>query len=163
MPTVTRKKAMKRQEILFSNCDPSSIQTLRHGYSTTVEDAGSPIKAEEYDESPALDAGLLASAQAVEHYEICRYGILVTWASERGYNGAAKLLKEGLAEEEETDELLNDLPRVQSTPLQYRKPPSSRRNELQSTALGPRPASPIGGFSTPPAARSPSCWQAEPS
>jgi ferritin-like metal-binding protein YciE len=63
----------------------------------------------EFDDSPALDAGLLAGAQAVEHYEISRYGTLKTWASELGLNEAVKLLDETLAEEKRTDELLSKL------------------------------------------------------
>ena len=57
----------------------------------------------------ALNAGLLAACQAVEHYEISRYGTLATWADELGLSKAAKLLKETLAEEEETDEALSEL------------------------------------------------------
>lgn len=58
---------------------------------------------------PALDAGLLAAAQAVEHYEISRYGTMATWAEEMGMNDVAQLLKETLAEEEATDESLTEL------------------------------------------------------
>jgi ferritin-like metal-binding protein YciE len=64
---------------------------------------------EEFGDSPALDAGLLAGAQAVEHYEISRYGTLKTWASELGLTGAGKLLDETLVEEKRTDELLTEL------------------------------------------------------
>jgi ferritin-like metal-binding protein YciE len=64
---------------------------------------------EEFGDSPALDAGLLAGAQAVEHYEISRYGTLKTWASELGLSEAAKLLDETLVEEKRTDELLTEL------------------------------------------------------
>ena len=64
---------------------------------------------EEYKGSPAHDAGLLAAAQAVEHYEISRYGTLRTWAEELGLNGAAKLLQQTLDEEEATDEALTAL------------------------------------------------------
>ena len=46
----------------------------------------------EYKGSPALDAGLLAAAQAVEHYEMSRYGTLRTWAEELGLDEAADLL-----------------------------------------------------------------------
>src|SRR6201998_2589738 len=53
----------------------------------------------EFKGKPALDAGLLAAAQAVEHYEIARYGTLRTWASELGLSQAAKLLETTLAEE----------------------------------------------------------------
>lgn len=63
----------------------------------------------EYKGSPALDAGLISSAQAVEHYEITRYGTLATWADELGLTKAAKLLKQTLAEEEDTDESLSQL------------------------------------------------------
>jgi ferritin-like metal-binding protein YciE len=64
---------------------------------------------EEYKGSPALDAGLLAAAQAVEHYEISRYGTLRTWAEELGYTKAAKLLQQTLDEERATDAALTKL------------------------------------------------------
>src|SRR5206468_6740108 len=63
----------------------------------------------EYKGSPALDAGLLAAAQAVEHYEISRYGTLKTWAEELGLADAAELLEETLEEEEATDEALTEI------------------------------------------------------
>jgi ferritin-like metal-binding protein YciE len=63
----------------------------------------------EFKGSPALDAGLLASAQAVEHYEIARYGTLRTWAEELGLDDASKLLQETLDEEEATDQALTEL------------------------------------------------------
>ena len=52
---------------------------------------------------PALDAGLLAAAQAVEHYAISRYGTLRAWAEELGLNEAVEVLQETLEEEEGTD------------------------------------------------------------
>lgn len=64
---------------------------------------------EEFKGSPALDAGILASAQAVEHYEISRYGTLVTWANQLGMKDAAKLLGQTLDEEKKTDVLLTKL------------------------------------------------------
>jgi ferritin-like metal-binding protein YciE len=63
----------------------------------------------EYKGSPALDAGLLAAAQAVEHYEISRYGTLKAWAKELGLNDAARLLEETLKEEEKTDKTLSQI------------------------------------------------------
>ncbi|HWX14516.1 MAG TPA: DUF892 family protein, partial [Methylocella sp.] len=63
----------------------------------------------EYKGSPALDAGLLAAAQAVEHYEISRYGTLRAWAEELGLNEAVELLQETLEEEEATDEALTEI------------------------------------------------------
>jgi ferritin-like metal-binding protein YciE len=64
---------------------------------------------EEYKNSPALDAGLLAVAQAVEHYEISRYGTLKAWAEELGREDAANLLDETLEEEKDTDAALSEL------------------------------------------------------
>ncbi|PIO97005.1 conserved hypothetical protein [uncultured Pleomorphomonas sp.] len=58
---------------------------------------------EEFAGSEAIDAGLIAAAQAVEHYEIARYGTMCRWAELIGQKQAAKLLKETLAEEEATD------------------------------------------------------------
>jgi ferritin-like metal-binding protein YciE len=64
---------------------------------------------DEYEDTPALDAGLLAAAQAVEHYEISRYGTLKSWADKLGLKEAVKLLDETLAEEKKTDELLSKI------------------------------------------------------
>ena len=64
---------------------------------------------EMFADSKALDAGMIAAAQAVEHYEMSRYGALVTWAEELQMDDAAKLLRQTLEEEKETDELLSDL------------------------------------------------------
>ena len=64
---------------------------------------------EEFKGTPALDAGLLAAAQAVEHYEISRYGTLRTWAQELGLDDAVELLQATLDEEEATDEALTEI------------------------------------------------------
>jgi ferritin-like metal-binding protein YciE len=64
---------------------------------------------DEYKNMPALDAGLLAAAQAVEHYEISRYGTLKCWAAELGYTEAVKLLDATLSEEKKTDAALTKL------------------------------------------------------
>ena len=63
----------------------------------------------DYKGSPALDAGLLAAAQAVEHYEISRYGTLIAWAEELGLDDAVTLLQETLEEEKATDEALTEI------------------------------------------------------
>ncbi|TPG42727.1 ferritin-like domain-containing protein [Sphingomonas koreensis] len=64
---------------------------------------------DEFMGSPALDAGLISSAQAVEHYEITRYGTLKRWAIVLGMKDAAKLLDETLRQEGATDESLTAL------------------------------------------------------
>jgi ferritin-like metal-binding protein YciE len=63
----------------------------------------------EFKGKAALDAGLLAAAQAVEHYEIARYGTLKTWAAELGFDEAVRQLQATLAEEKTTDEILTKL------------------------------------------------------
>jgi ferritin-like metal-binding protein YciE len=73
-----------------------------------ILDEGKEIM-KEFKGSPALDAGLLAAAQAVEHYEISRYGTLKTWAEELGLPKAVELLNETLQEEKKTDETLTEL------------------------------------------------------
>ncbi len=64
---------------------------------------------EEFKGSPALDAGLISAAQAVEHYEIARYGTLKTWAKQLGLDKAVVLLDQTLQEEGATDKALSKL------------------------------------------------------
>jgi ferritin-like metal-binding protein YciE len=64
---------------------------------------------EDFKGSSALDAGLISSAQAVEHYEIARYGTLKNWASQLGMKEAVTLLDETLQQEGATDEALTKL------------------------------------------------------
>src|ERR1700712_1607631 len=73
-----------------------------------ILDEGKEIM-DEYKGTSALDAGLLAAAQAVEHYEISRYGTLKTWAGKLGLKDAVKLLDQTLAEEKKTDDALTKL------------------------------------------------------
>jgi ferritin-like metal-binding protein YciE len=72
-----------------------------------VEEGQEIIK--EYKGTEALDAGLLAAAQSVEHYEISRYGTLRTWAEQLGLKDAVSLLDKTLAEEKKTDDALTQL------------------------------------------------------
>ncbi len=64
---------------------------------------------EEVEDPEVGDAGMIANAQAVEHYEITRYGTLVAWAEELGMKDAAKLLQQTLDEEKATDKKLSEL------------------------------------------------------
>jgi ferritin-like metal-binding protein YciE len=73
-----------------------------------ITDEGAEIM-KSYKGSPALDAGLLSAAQAVEHYEISRYGTLIGWAEELGLEEAVSLLEETLEEEKATDEALTKI------------------------------------------------------
>ena len=64
---------------------------------------------DEYRDSPALDAGFFPRAQAVEHYEISRYGTLIAWANELGLTEAVPLLEATLEQEKATDEAFSQL------------------------------------------------------
>ena len=64
---------------------------------------------DEFKGTPALDAGLISAAQAVEHYEITRYGTLKRWAEVLGMQDAVKLLDQTLSEESQTDKDLTGL------------------------------------------------------
>jgi ferritin-like metal-binding protein YciE len=64
---------------------------------------------EEYKGTEALDAGMVAAAQVVEHYEIARYGTLKQWAQQLGIKDAVRLLDQTLQEERKTDEALTSL------------------------------------------------------
>ena len=73
-----------------------------------ILDEGKEIM-DEYKGCEALDAGMLAAAQAVEHYEISRYGTLKQWATQLGMKDAARLLDQTLQEEKKTDASLTTL------------------------------------------------------
>ncbi|ARM86650.1 stress response protein YciF [Rhizobium sp. CIAT894] len=64
---------------------------------------------EEFKGTPALDAGLISAAQAVEHYEIARYGTLKTWAATLGHKDVVGLLDQTLQQETATDKTLSQL------------------------------------------------------
>ncbi len=72
-----------------------------------IEEASEIMK--EAKDDTVRDAGMLAAAQAVEHYEISRYGTLKAWAEKLGLDDAAELLGETLDEEVATDEKLTEL------------------------------------------------------
>ena len=80
-----------------------------------ILDEGKEIM-DEYKGTEALDAGLLAAAQAVEHYEIARYGTLKAWATKLGMKEAVKLLDETLQQEHKTDEALTTLALAEVNP-----------------------------------------------
>ena len=71
---------------------------------------------EDYRDTQALDAALIASAQAVEHYEITRYGTLCRWAKDLGMNDAADILAQTLEEETATDEGLTEIAEAYANP-----------------------------------------------
>ena len=98
---------VSRLEKVFEQIDETARGKTCDAIIGIIEEGQEVMK--EFKDVPALDAGLLAAAQAVEHYEIARYGTLKTWAGELGLNEAVKLLEMTLAEEKKTDEALTKL------------------------------------------------------
>ena len=101
------KTHVERLEKVFAMIDAKPQGKTCDAIIGIVEEGQEIMK--EYKGSPALDSGLLAAAQAVEHYEIARYGTLKTWAQELGHDDAAKLLDQTLQEEIKTDQLLSKI------------------------------------------------------
>jgi ferritin-like metal-binding protein YciE len=96
-----------RLEKVFDEIDETPRAKTCDAIMGIIEEGQEVMK--EFKGAPALDAGLLAAAQAVEHYEIARYGTLKTWAAELGLDQAVRLLESTLAEEKKTDETLTEL------------------------------------------------------
>ncbi len=98
---------VKRLEKVFGEIDETPRGKTCDAIMGIIEEGQEVMK--EYKGKPALDAGLLAAAQAVEHYEIARYGTLKTWAGELGLEEAVDLLDATLAEEKKTDATLTQI------------------------------------------------------
>lgn len=98
------EEQVERLEQVFEELDRPARGKTCQAIQGMVDEAKEVMS--EFKGSDALDAGLLASAQAVEHYEISRYGTLKTWAEQLGLERAADLLDETLQEEKNADQLL---------------------------------------------------------
>jgi ferritin-like metal-binding protein YciE len=98
---------VERIEQVFERLDKPARAKTCEAIKGLVEEANEVAK--EFKGSAALDAGLISAAQAVEHYEISRYGTMKAWATELGMRDVAKLLDQTLQEEKKTDQLLNQL------------------------------------------------------
>src|ERR1700723_1728892 len=96
-----------RLELVFEEIDQAPRGKTCDAIMGIIEEGQEVMK--EYKGMPALDAGLLAAAQAVEHYEMSRYGSLKTWAMEVGLAQSAKLLDATLSEEKKTDATLSKI------------------------------------------------------
>ena len=96
-----------RLEKVFEEIDETPRGKTCDAIMGIIEEGQEVMK--EFKGAPALDAGLLAAAQAVEHYEIARYGTLKTWATELGLKQSVKLLETTLSEEKATDQTLTEL------------------------------------------------------
>jgi ferritin-like metal-binding protein YciE len=101
------EEQVERLEQIFESMDKPARGKTCPAIDGIIEE-GSEILSD-YKDAPALDAGLVGAAQAVEHYEIARYGTLIAWAEQLGMKDALQLLRMTLQEEMETDEALTKL------------------------------------------------------
>lgn len=98
---------VERLEQVFALCELKPTAKTCPAIKGILEEGEEDMK--EAKDPDVLDAGMIADAQAVEHYEIARYGTLKTWAGELGLDQAVALLDATLAEEKKTDEALTKL------------------------------------------------------
>jgi ferritin-like metal-binding protein YciE len=98
---------VERLQRVFEMMDKSARGRTCEAIEGLVEEGKEVMNEAETGE--VMDAGLIAAAQAVEHYEIARYGTLCAWAEELGMKDAVKLLEQTLQEEKQTDALLNKI------------------------------------------------------
>jgi ferritin-like metal-binding protein YciE len=98
---------VERLEKVFKIFDEKAKGETCPAIEGIIEEGEEGIK--DSDDPDVRDAAMIADAQAVEHYEITRYGTLIAWAKQLGKNDAAKLLQETLDQEYEADRLLSKL------------------------------------------------------
>ena len=101
------KEHVARLEKVFKLIDTAPKGKKCEAIEGIIEEGSEIMK--EFKGAPALDAGLVSAAQAVEHYEIARYGTLKRWAEQMGLDDAVRLLDQTLREEKETDQSLTEL------------------------------------------------------
>jgi ferritin-like metal-binding protein YciE len=98
---------IERLEQIFEECEVAARGVRCEAMDGIIAEAKDIM--EEVEDDQVRDAGMLAAAQTVEHYEISRYGTMIAWANQLGMKNAVKLLQQTLDEEKKTDKLLSDL------------------------------------------------------
>jgi ferritin-like metal-binding protein YciE len=101
------KGQVERLEQVFALCDLKPTAKSRPAIKGILEEGEEDMK--EAKDPDVLDAGMIADAQAVEHYEIARYGTMIAWAKQLGMKNAASLLEETLEQEYNADRTLTEL------------------------------------------------------
>ena len=96
-----------RLEQVFEACEIKPQAKKCEALEGLLEEANEVL--EDIKDDRAMDAEIISSAQTVEHYEMARYGALIAWAKELGWNEAADIMQETLDEEESADQKLSDI------------------------------------------------------
>ena len=98
---------VQRLEQVFALCDLKPVGKTCPAIKGILEEGDEDIK--EAGDPDVLDAGMIADAQAVEHYEIARYGTMIAWAEQLGMKEAAALLNQTLEQEYNADRTLTEI------------------------------------------------------
>ena len=103
------ERQVERLEKVFENLGKRAAGKKCKAMEGLVEEASELLEKSDSIPEAVMDAALIAAAQKVEHYEICAYGCIITYAETMGHDQVVKLLKQTIAEEEATDEKLTAL------------------------------------------------------
>lgn len=101
------EKQIERLDQVFEECNSAARGVRCEAMDGILAEAKDMM--EEVEDPEVRDAGLVAAAQSIEHYEISRYGTLAAWAQQLGMKNAPKLLQQTLEEEKKADRMLSDL------------------------------------------------------
>jgi ferritin-like metal-binding protein YciE len=127
--TVTEGQVTRLEEVFQALGKPAKAKTCK-AMQGLIEEA-TEIMGEDAEDA-VMDAGIIAAAQKVEHYEIASYGTVRTWATLCGEDDAAELLQETLDEETEADEKLTELAE------NFVNPDAEESDEEEETATASR-------------------------
>jgi ferritin-like metal-binding protein YciE len=105
----------------------------------------------EIDDEDVMNVGLVAAAQAVEHYEITRYGALIAWAGELGRTDCIPHFKANLAEEKATDQKLTRISERRFNPQADKKPAKPKQKSTARRKTAKASARPAAKAKRPPA------------
>ncbi len=101
------EKQIERLDQVFEECNSAARGVRCEAMDGILAEAKDMM--EEVEDPEVRDAGLVAAAQSIEHYEISRYGTLAAWAQQLGMKNAPKLLQQTLEEEKKADRFLSEL------------------------------------------------------
>jgi ferritin-like metal-binding protein YciE len=114
----TEQQVQRLQQVFEALGKPARSKTCE-AIQGLVEEGDEVVA--DFEQGPVRDAGLAACAQAVEHYEMARYGALIAWAKAGGHTNVVSLLEQTLAEEKKADSLLNEIANSELNPKAVHK------------------------------------------
>lgn len=139
---VETKQQVKRLDQVFERLGQNPKGTDCPAIDGLIKEADGV--AGEVDDQKVMDAAIIGSAQAIEHYEISRYGTLIAWAKELGHGNVVPLLNANLKEEKAADRKLNGLAEGKVNPKASGRRTASRRTSStarkKTAAKGRKPA-----------------------